>query len=114
MNKQEIFNKVRDHLLKQNAKSLKKHSIHCAYRSDSGLKCAIGCLITDENYEAAHEGLGAEEVPVVQMVERSLDILIDPETSRLLYDLQDLHDNYNVDEWAYQFDVVADSFGLER
>ena len=48
MKKQEVFNKVAAHLLAQGKPALKGED--CVYRSKDGLKCAIGCLIPDENY----------------------------------------------------------------
>ena len=48
MNTQQIFDKVATHLLTQNARSAAEGS--CLYRSPSGLKCAVGCLISDSVY----------------------------------------------------------------
>lgn len=57
MNKQEIFDKVVSHLRAQKKQALGSNYI-CAYRGVDGTKCAAGCLITDEVYEA--RVLGAE------------------------------------------------------
>lgn len=46
---QAIFNQVYTHLLTQNEKCEDENG--CAYRNEQGLKCAVGCLITDEVYE---------------------------------------------------------------
>ena len=62
MTLQEIYDKVVNHLRTQNAKSLSfvcdtdEHA-SCAYRGDGGLKCAAGCLITDELYDNNMEDL---------------------------------------------------------
>ena len=50
MNKQEIFNTAVKHLRIQNAKSINKFYNQCKYYGDGGRKCAIGCLISDEEY----------------------------------------------------------------
>ncbi len=47
MTKQEIFDKVATHLLTQNEKALNSVG-GCVYRTDKGLKCAVGCLIPVE------------------------------------------------------------------
>lgn len=53
MTPREVSEKVRDHLTQQCAlsKSDKNVPDECAYRSDTGGMCAVGCLITDEVYE---------------------------------------------------------------
>lgn len=54
MNKQEIFDTVSVHLLRQGKKSMKtlpKVGEACAYRGDGGCMCAIGALIPDDKYD---------------------------------------------------------------
>lgn len=54
---EKVYNIVREHLLKQNAKSTASpSSAFCRYRGDVGRKCAVGILITDENYNIVLEG----------------------------------------------------------
>ena len=55
MNHREIFDRVKTHLLTQNAKSMSDG--RCAYRGDGGRTCALGCLIPDEKYSRKFEGL---------------------------------------------------------
>jgi hypothetical protein len=55
MTKQEIFDTVAFHLIKQGKKSANDRGI-CLYRSPGGLKCAVGCLIPDEVYWPSMEG----------------------------------------------------------
>jgi len=47
---QETFDKVARHLLTQQAKAEQPDG-NCAYRGEHGRKCAVGCLISDEEYE---------------------------------------------------------------
>ncbi len=47
MNRQEVFTKVKDHLLKQNKAAVNAGYGACAYLAPDGLKCAVGCLIPD-------------------------------------------------------------------
>lgn len=60
MNKQEVFDKVANHLLTQNRKAINTGNlspyVKCVYRTDDGLKCAIGCLIPDHLYDTKIEG----------------------------------------------------------
>lgn len=60
--KQKIFNKVYRHLIKQNKQSIAADGGACLYRGPNGLRCAIGCLITNEEYtpnmEAGRRGGG--------------------------------------------------------
>lgn len=46
MTQQELFNKVCDHLLAQNEQAVTA-SGSCQYLTNTGLKCAAGCLIPD-------------------------------------------------------------------
>ena len=48
MKAQEIFDTVAVHLFDQGKRSVDKH--FCRYRNDIGLKCAVGILISEEDY----------------------------------------------------------------
>lgn len=50
----EIFDKVKSHLLAQGGRAMDGTS--CVYRSSTGRKCAVGCLIADEAYDPRIEG----------------------------------------------------------
>ena len=52
----DIFNHVVDHLRKQGTKSLVNIADMCAYRGDRGTMCAVGALITDDEYHPYFEG----------------------------------------------------------
>lgn len=48
---QECFDKVWKHfVIDENPQSIRLSDYRCYYRSPSGIKCAIGCLIPDEMY----------------------------------------------------------------
>lgn len=49
MNKQEVYNKVRDHLLGMRRQSKDCEGVY-TYRSPRGVMCAAGALIKDEFY----------------------------------------------------------------
>lgn len=100
---QEVYDQVRDHLLQQNAQSLRDPS-HCAYRSPSGQRCAAGCLIADGEYENRMEGFSWRDLWVRGLV---------PDVHRgLISELQRVHDCVPVTLWAGQLKVIAVRHGL--
>ena len=110
--KQELFNIVVRHLLTQNKKStLGPKNYSCAYRGADGTKCAIGCLIPDEEYHESLEGVAAWALMqnrnysdrVGAVLKKRLDVL----GGNLACDLQDAHDNYPVEMWADQLKKIA-------
>ena len=81
---QEVFDQAARHLLTQGQQSLSAYGI-CVYRNNGGLKCVVGCFISDDEYNPAFEGrlwevlAEEEEVPFAH--------------SFLLANLQDIHDS---------------------
>lgn len=105
--KQDIFNVVYKHLLKQNKQSM-LDEMTCAYRSPNGLSCAIGCLITDDEYISNIEGKS-----VLQLVEmQQLPIRLVPHAI-LLTELQTLHDVFNPNEWEDQLAIFAECHSFD-
>ena len=95
-----IFNKVSEHLLKQNAKSTNKKL--CLYRDGNGMKCAIGCLISDEFYTPELEGKcllwDGDKTAVFRALEKS-GIYTDKLPISLLSALQQIHDTESPSDW---------------
>ena len=58
---QSDLNKMYDHLIKQGRASTRKRT-GCAYRGDDNTMCAVGCLISDEEYVPEMENLTAIQV----------------------------------------------------
>lgn len=61
--RQKAYDGVMTHLRKQGAKSELNNVVGtlgpiCAYRSDNGMKCAIGIYISDKKYSSVVEGKG--------------------------------------------------------
>lgn len=50
MDAQEIFDVVAKHLGAQGRKSVQEGTTNCKYRGAGGCKCAVGILLTDEEY----------------------------------------------------------------
>lgn len=98
MDKQLVYDMVRDHLMNQYEKSMSISSVgsSCAYRGEKGLMCAIGCLIPDELYSPDIEGTSTHDLPV-----SVLDAIgVDDDTDVLfLSGLQDIHDSSIVPSW---------------
>ena len=55
---QDIFGEVKVHLLSQRKRAVegKAGETFCKYRTASGLKCAVGCLVPEELYSEDMEG----------------------------------------------------------
>lgn len=115
MTAQEVFDKVKKHLLTQMERSITLD--RCAYRGIGGLKCAVGCLIPDELYDPKFEGLSVwEDMTSITIRERDLlNVLVTlglGEQLALLHDLQFVHDYYPSDQWSHQLGQVASKYGL--
>lgn len=109
MNKQEIFNKVAQHLLSQNQKAMKDDK--CCYRNDDGLTCAVGCLIPESRYSEEIEGKVANELQDSYF--RGIFDVSNIEIWNLLDDLQIVHDNVYVQNWKTALRQVAEGYNLE-
>lgn len=90
----EVFELVRTHLLAQKATSLSlDEDACCLYRGPNGLKCAIGCLISDEDYTYDMEGTGIDT-----LIYANLEVVHDP-YMEMLGKLQTLHDEVEPEHW---------------
>lgn len=86
----QLSERVRDHLIQQDAKSMEGTS--CAYRGEGGAMCAVGCLIDDENYVPSLEGDSAQTTGVAAAVENSLGFKLKLNAHQLLARWQSYHD----------------------
>ena len=126
MTKQEIFNTVCEHLIKQNKRA--SDNGNCVYRTAEGLKCAVGCLIKDEYYSPWFEeltmnhvraGVRGDFVPI--RVRSFIDALVnsgvpinDSETVDLLQLLQKIHDGFDESRWKGKLRSLAILAGLQQ
>lgn len=90
--KQETFDTVVAHLRSQGAKSASEDGRSCLYRGPNGLKCAVGALISDDDYSADMESWPANWSNVADVIRDTHDI-------GLCCDLQTVHDDIAVSEW---------------
>lgn len=99
MDKQEIFNKAIRALHAQPQKSYDEFTGTCFYRGPEGIKCAIGHLIPDEEYNPKFEGEipSFSELPGNPEIQRKIATLCGAETKKDAWFLQALqtycHDN---------------------
>jgi len=122
MTLQEMFDKAVAHFASMEKPSLTTTSEglgyeDCAYRGLEGNKCIVGAFIDDEHYDPAFEGKSVREwdsrfketrtcQPVLNAVTASMGVeALDDEQSRLLYQLQLIHDNH-----SDGFDIVVDNW----
>ena len=83
---QDVFNRVINHLVSQGQKSVSVDGL-CLYRSPSGASCAVGCLISEDDYSPSMEG-----ADVGYIVRKYENLQWMQQFGELLDDLQDLHD----------------------
>jgi hypothetical protein len=111
VNRQAVYDKVKAHLLAQNARAM-DHEETCLYRGPYGLKCAIGCLISDEAYYSDLEMLTPSDTPVQRALAKSGVKIEDEEDELFLTRLQQVHDLWPVRDWASRLANLAANYGL--
>ena len=102
MTNQEIFTKVKNHLLTQNRKATEWGI--CRYRTTNGLKCAVGCLIPAEEYTDSIELVTVDLLCCGGI--RGFDYLKQFDKS-FLRRLQVIHDNVAVENWENELKAFA-------
>lgn len=105
---QQLFDEVAKHLRTQGKTCLGTSG--CAYRGDSGLKCAIGALIPDEVYNSKMEGHAV--FAILPMLPNDLKQEFSAHMG-LLHSLQNVHDEYPPVAWENQLQRVANAFQLQ-
>ena len=100
---QQVFDHISRHLLHQNERS-NEHG-KCLYYSSNSLKCAAGCLISDEEYGEEMEGQGWGDLVDMEMVP--------PHHMRLIMILQQMHDVTDPSKWVQRLHQIASDFNLE-
>jgi len=112
---QEIFDKAVGGLLKQGKAARKENEKgvnRCVYRTDDGLKCAVGQIIPDNLYQSGMEDLSVDVLFQIFSDEMSAIGLDMATQGHLLNDLQCVHDTSGPVYWAENFRQVAKDFNL--
>lgn len=99
---QEVFDQVATHLLTQMERSRGENKY--AYRSASGLKCAAGCLIGDDEYNERFE-----EFNWIRLVD---DWNVSTAHKELIQNLQRTRDDYEPFSWHERLKRIADYYDL--
>ena len=105
MDKRAVFNRVKNHLLTQNKRSVRASRTNngrCVYRGDDGCMCAIGCLIDDKHYSPKLEGETTVCTPVMNALRNSGVAIDSDEMINMLGALQLLHDIIMPEHWLGQ------------
>jgi hypothetical protein len=108
LTKQQVFDKVKKHLLTQNKRALDRGG-SCLYRAAEGLTCAAGCLISDDVYSHSLEGKSASSVAVARALEASG---VSREYNDLVCSLQCMHDIDAPENWPVTMKEIASHHGL--
>ena len=111
MDKQEVFDEIVTHLRKQECAAQDNSSL-CMYRTQSGLKCAAGCLIRDEEYAPWMERRLFNSILMNEQAPKSLVDRLE-EHGNVIMRMQRIHDDYQPIQWEEQFQKVAEDFGLK-
>lgn len=107
LDRQTTYDIVRDHLMTQNAESLRDGG--CAYRGDDGKMCAIGIFIPENRYSPDLEGWSVSKAQARKMLD---GVFAEDVTNSFLCDLQAIHDGGQVDSWPGQLFDFAPRNGL--
>jgi predicted Fe-S protein YdhL (DUF1289 family) len=110
---QSVFDFVLAHLRKQNKAALAPDGYRCVYKNGD-LKCAVGCLIPDRQYDKSIEGSAVVEGSLIGNLLSRLGYKNLP----LLSAMQEVHDNWGADRpWGAgedkEFNDIAIVFGLK-
>lgn len=117
LTKQQIFNKVAAHLMKQQKKSRNTNG-SCKYRGPKGLKCAVGCLIPDSKYQDAFDNMKDTTIKCVLETVGEIELFgqkLEPgiNTINLLSDLQSIHDHELILNWRFSLQSLAEAYHLK-
>lgn len=105
-----IFEKVYRHLLAQGQPAIlpEGYCPRCVYRTSTGLKCAIGVLIDDAEFEPPLNGEPLTNPDVIEMLQRSgLDVDLSTDDLEFLIALQGAHDEGDPQEDRWLDEVGA-------
>jgi hypothetical protein len=118
MSLQDAYEKIRQHFLDQKVVAVEPNTTMCQYRGPNGTMCAVGCLITDDNYSSDLEGntIGTGKVAKAVIASTGLDVVPGNwnEDGSLAYKFleqaQSIHDSlrFEEDDGRTLVDVIPD------
>lgn len=106
MSRQEAFDIMVRHLRQQGCRALRNGV--CCYRGDHGTKCAVGALITDEQYDIMTRPNGLEWSlgPTAELIGMSRD------DRDFLRAVQAVHDGVPIKDWDEHLREIAVEYNL--
>ena len=107
MTRQELFDALVVHLLRQGERSYEEGK-GCRYRGPNGLKCPVGAALSDLEYKPEMEGKS--------LLGMAQDGMLPPrliEHMQLLGVMQYVHDVFAVEKWRSAIQEAAMKLGLE-
>ena len=103
---QEAFDTVVQQLFTQRCKARSKtNGVKCYYRTEDGLKCAVGALIPDDEYRTTMEGNTASRVRHLCPSLKNLD-------PYFLDKVQATHDTCDPHQWGLRLAKIAGEYDL--
>ena len=114
--RQETFETVVKHLIRQGKKAEVVGSLSCRYRTPDGLKCAAGCLIPDSEYSPSFEGQivgGIIDGSLQRMNSLSLLLVRLGHDIRFVRRLQVIHDFYEPNQWPERLRYLGQELDLD-
>ena len=112
----DVFSYVKQHLLNQNEKSVDPWSLSCHYRAQKEdgkvLMCAVGCLIDDDFYSDEFENNSPSDNRVRDSIEKTIPGWI--YNVDMLSELQNLHDEYDPDNWSLKLEYLESYFNEDN
>jgi hypothetical protein len=112
LNTKEIYERVSAHLLTQQAVSEDENGT-CRLHGNNKRRCAIGSLIRDDVYRPEIEGVGISyyqntcDGALLQALYASDVNIYDETIIELLTELEEVHDNANVEEWPALLTMIG-------
>ena len=112
---QKAYETIRAHLIQQGRPAVDRRTGSCFYRHE-GLKCAVGCLISDDAYDETLEDATPLNASVqVALMASGWDLTIGGFS--MLREMQESHDHWrhgdDAEHVISRIDGVAQTYGLE-
>jgi len=92
MKTRDLLEKAITHVIQQGVPSVSQYG-KCFYRGKDGLKCAVGALISDENYNIDLEHNPASAEIVVEAINKSCNVRLTGKVADYLDHVQESHDD---------------------
>lgn len=108
MNNQEAFDTMVTHLFTQKVHARDLITGACVYRADTGLKCAVGALIPDDEYDE-DEFEGSPISNIIYNIPSLVHLNVD-----MLTRVQCIHDEYAPSDWFRELLNVPSLFKLDN